>query len=213
MTSNKAPLDAKAVSAASPWGLPVEVVGAITSTNDELLRRGEGGAPSGTLLMAERQTAGRGQFQRPWESAQGLGLWFSLVLRLPVNDATIPLLSAFPAVALVHSLQSLGITAGIKAPNDILVDGRKLAGILVETRPGANSFAVIGIGLNVNHAPDNFPGELRERAISLAMVAGHSFNRNSVASSLITELGRAAAQIDRSPQELLSAWNSHLIPS
>lgn len=213
MTPDPTPLDTAALSAASPWGPPVEVVAELTSTNDELLRRGEEDAPPGTLLFAESQTAGRGQFQRPWSSAPGLGLWFSLLLRMPINDTTIPLLSAFPAVALVNSLQSLGVTARIKAPNDLLVDVRKVAGILVETRTGAKPFAVIGIGLNVNHTIEDFPKELTDRATSLAMVAGNSFDRNAVASSLIAELGKAAELMNRSPQELLSAWHRHLIPS
>ena len=199
---------------ASPWGVPVQVVGAITSTNDELLRQGEAGASSGTLLFAESQTAGRGQFQRPWDSAPGLGLWFSLLLRMGINDAVIPSLSAFAAVALVETLESLGIAgAGIKAPNDLLVSGRKVAGILVETRPGRDPFAVVGIGLNVNHRPMDFPEELRDRAASLAMTAGSPFDRNAVASSLILALGKAERLMHESPETLLAAWHCHLLPS
>jgi BirA family biotin operon repressor/biotin-[acetyl-CoA-carboxylase] ligase len=207
-------LNAAVLTAASPWGVPAEVVAEITSTNDELLRRGEAGAPEGTLLFAESQTAGRGQFQRPWSSAAGLGLWFSLLLRLPINDTTIPSLSAFAAVALVNTLQKLGISDyGIKAPNDVLIGGRKVAGILVETRPGRNPFAIIGIGLNVNHAAENFPEKLKDRATSLAMAARATFDRNAVASTLITELGKSADQMRHSPEALLTAWNRHLLPS
>ena len=206
-------LDAAVLTAASPWGVPAEVVAKITSTNDELLRRGEDGVPEGTLLFAERQTAGRGQFQRPWSSAAGLGLWFSLLLRLPINDTTIPLLSTFAAVALVNTLQKIGMgDYGIKAPNDVLIGGRKVAGILVETRPGRNPFAVIGIGLNVNHAPEDFPEELKDRATSLAITAGAPLDRTFVASALITELGKSAHQMRHSPEALLTAWNRHLLP-
>jgi BirA family biotin operon repressor/biotin-[acetyl-CoA-carboxylase] ligase len=190
------------------------VVAEITSTNDELLHRGEAGAPEGTLLFAESQTAGRGQFQRPWSSVAGLGLWFSFLLRLPINDTTIPSLSAFAAVALVNTLHELGISdCGIKAPNDVLIGGRKAAGILVETRPGRNPFAVIGIGLNVNHAAENFPEELKDRATSLAMAVRAPFDRNAVASALITELGKSADLMRQSPKALLTAWNRHLLPS
>jgi BirA family biotin operon repressor/biotin-[acetyl-CoA-carboxylase] ligase len=214
MNPDSRPLDATVLSIASPWSLPAEVVAEIPSTNDELLRRGEAGADAGTLLFAESQTAGRGQFQRPWSSAPGLGLWFSLLLRLEINDATIPLLSAFSAVALVETLGPLGVVNyGIKAPNDVLVGGRKVAGILVETRTGRNPFAVIGIGLNVNHAPEDFPAELGDRAASLAMVAGATFDRNAVASSLLAELGLAVNLMHQSPETLLAAWNRHLIPS
>jgi len=208
------PLDAAVLTAASPWGVPAEVVAEITSTNDELLRRGEAGAPEGTLLFAESQTAGRGQFQRPWSSATGLGLWFSLLLRLPINDTTIPSLSAFAAVALVNTLQKIGIgDYGIKAPNDVLIGGRKVAGILVETRTGRNPFAVIGIGLNVNHAAQNFPEELKDRAASLAMAAGAPLDPTIVASALITELGKSADLMRQSPEALLTSWNRHLLPS
>jgi len=205
------PLDAAALTAASPWGVSTGVVAEITSTNDELLNRGEAGAPEGTLLFAESQTAGRGQFQRPWSSATGLGLWFSLLLRLHINDATIPSLSAFAAVALVNTLRELGISdCRIKAPNDVLIGGKKVAGILVETRPGRNPFAVIGIGLNVNHAPEDFPEELRDRATSLAMAAGTQLDRNSVAAALIQALGREARWMRSDPGALLLCWKELL---
>lgn len=206
------PLNVALLTASSPWGVPVEVVAEITSTNDELLRRGEEGAPAGTLLFAESQTAGRGQFRRPWDSAPGLGLWFSLLLRLEINDASIPSLSTFAAVALVNTIRGLGIGgAVIKAPNDVLVGGRKIAGILVETRTGRAPFAVVGIGLNVNHGPADFPEELRDRATSLAMVAATPFDRNAAASSLIKELAKTERLMRESPETLLSAWNSHLL--
>ena len=198
----------------SPWGIPVQVVDEIASSNDELLRQGEIGAPSGTLLFAESQTAGRGRFRRPWSSAPGLGLWFSLLLRMEINDASIPSLSAFAAVALVRALRSLGAAdAGIKEPNDVLIGGHKVAGILVETRVGSDPFAVVGIGLNVKHTPGDFPEELRGRAASLAMITGSSLDRNTVAASLIGELGKADRLMRESPQELLAAWQRYLLPA
>lgn len=205
------PLDAAFLSVASPWNIPVQVVDEISSSNDELLHQGEEGAPSGTLLFAETQTTGRGQFGRVWDSAGGLGLWFSLLLRLEINDGSIPSLSAFAAVALVNSIRQLGIDGGvIKAPNDVLIGGRKVAGILVETRVGKNPFAVVGIGLNVNHNPGDFPEDLRKQATSLAMVARSQFDRNAVASALITELGKAECLMRESPEILLTAWNMNL---
>lgn len=205
-------LDASLLSAVTPWNIPVRVVDTISSSNDELLRMAEEGAPSGTLLFAESQTAGRGQFHRPWASARGLGLWFSLLLRLEINDSSIPSLSAFAAVALVNTIRGLGIgDAGIKAPNDVLIGRRKAAGILVETRVGRDSFAVIGIGLNANHAPVDFPGELRDQATSLAIASGKPFNRNDVAATLLRELGDQERLMRESPEELLAAWQRHLL--
>ena len=208
------PLDQEILTTSSPWGIPVRVVDETGSTNDDLLALGEKGAPAGTLLFAERQTAGRGQFRRHWSSARGLGIWCSLLLRMDVSDATIPSLSAFPAVALVETLQLLGIRGhGIKAPNDILIDGRKIAGILVETRTGRDPYAVVGIGLNVNHAPGDFPEELKDRAVSLAMLTGRLFDRTSVAAVLIEELAKAGRLMQEAPGELLAAWDSHLLPA
>lgn len=206
------PLDGPALTAASPWRVPVQVVQETTSSNDDLLRIGEEGAPAGTLLFAERQSAGRGQFRRPWSSAPGLGLWFSLLLRLPLSDATIPALSAFAAVALVEVIRDLGINGCvIKSPNDVLIEGKKVAGILVETRTGRDPFAVVGIGLNVNHSSEDFPEELRHRAYSLAMACKSRLDRTDLAISLLKKLGKREGVMMTDPELLLSAWNEMLI--
>ena len=206
------PLDPSLLSEVSPWNIPVQVLEETTSSNDEVLLMGERGHPTGTLLFAERQTAGRGQFHRPWSSAPGLGLWFSLLLRLPINDSTIPSLSAFAAVALIETLHGLNIhDCGIKVPNDILISGKKAAGILVETRTGKNPFAVVGIGLNVNQHREDFPDDLRDRATSLTMITGRRFDRHAVASLLIRNLGKAERLMQDDPQELLAAWERYLL--
>jgi BirA family biotin operon repressor/biotin-[acetyl-CoA-carboxylase] ligase len=208
------PLDGDTLTTASPWNVPVQVLSETTSSNDELLEMGEEGAPAGTLLFAELQSAGRGQFRRPWSSAPGLGLWFSLLLRLPINDAMIPLLSAFPAVALVEVIRDLGVKGCvIKSPNDVLIEKKKVAGILVETRTGKDPFAVVGIGLNVNHSSEDFPEELQHRACSLAMACKSPLDRTAVAVALITKLGIADHLMRESPEELLAIWNQHLLPS
>jgi len=190
----------------------VQVVAETTSSNDEVLRLGEKGAPSGTLLFAERQTAGRGQFRRPWASSDPFGLWFSLLLRMEISDATIPALSAFAAAALVETLQFLGILdAWIKAPNDIYIRGRKVGGILIETRPGKNPFAVVGIGLNVNQCLEDFSEELQSIATSLAMVSGKTCEREHVAKSLLGALGRYEQLMHDDPAALIACWNSLLL--
>ena len=206
-------LDETFLTTASPWNNPVRVLPVTTSSNDELLSLGETGSPTGTLLFAERQTAGRGQFQRVWASTQPLGLWFSLLLRLEISDATIPALSSFAAVALVETLDELGIReARIKPPNDLYLHGRKMAGILVETRTGKHPFTVVGIGLNVNHRLEDFPPELQASATSLRIVSGKSFNRNHVAGVLLKALGRSEQLLRDDPAALLAVWNNLLIP-
>ena len=206
-------LDESFLTAASPWNIPVRVLPVTTSSNDELLSLGEAGSPTGTLLFAERQTAGRGQFRRVWASAQPLGLWFSLLLRLEISDTTIPALSSFASVALVETLDELGIReARIKPPNDLYLHGRKMAGILVETRTGKHPFAVVGIGLNVNHRLEDFPPELLKSATSLLIASGQRFNRNHVAGVLLKALGRSEELLRDNPAALLAVWNNLLIP-
>ena len=208
-------LDAAALDAASPWQAPVLVLEETTSSNDEILRMGEDGAPEGTLLFAELQTAGRGRHKRYWDSAAGLGLWFSLLLRPPlINDATIPALSSFAAVALVETIRGFGHqSCGVKAPNDVLLHGKKLAGILIETRIASSPFAVVGIGLNVNHLTGDFPVELRDRAGSMAMESGKILDRTRLAASLLTALHRNHGLMREDPESLLSIWKEMLLSS
>jgi len=202
------PLEVGALRAASPWGAPVQVLEETSSSNDDLLRLGEEGAPEGSLVFAERQTAGRGQFHRPWASASGLGLWFSLLLRMEINDRTIPALSAFAAVALVQTAKALGLTDSvIKPPNDVLITGRKVAGILIETRSGRNPFAVVGIGLNVNHSLTDFPPALQECATSLAMASGAQHDRHQVAELLLSRLAENERLMREHPEALMARWN------
>lgn len=205
-------LDSKSLSTASPWGIPVQVLSKTTSSNNELLKLGEGGAATGTLLFSERQTAGRGQFQRPWSSDKPLGLWFSLLLRLEISDATIPALSTFAAVAIIETLTELGlVNSHIKAPNDVYLEGLKVAGILVETRVGTSPFAVVGIGLNVNQQEEDFPPELQDRATSLAIASETHWNRNLVGCVLLDALGRNEELMRSDPAALLARWNSLLV--
>lgn len=205
-------LDEAFLTTTSPWGIPVQVLAETTSSNDELLRLGEAGAPHGTLLFAEKQTAGRGQFQRAWSSGEPLGLWFSLLLRLEISDASIPTLSGFAAVAIIETLDALGLShARIKAPNDVLVNGCKISGILVETRTGKNSFAVVGIGLNVNQQLKDFPQELQSTATSMALAEGKCFDRNHVAAVLLPALARNEQLMRHDPAHLLTSWNSLLL--
>jgi BirA family transcriptional regulator, biotin operon repressor / biotin---[acetyl-CoA-carboxylase] ligase len=120
------------------------------------------GAPHGTLVTAAEQTAGRGRQGRTWSAPAGRGLLCSLVVREPS-----PLLSLAAGVAVA---EVVGDTAGLKWPNDVMVDGRKVAGILVEGRP-QERWAVVGIGINVALEPDDFPPELRDVAGTLGLGA------------------------------------------
>jgi len=159
------------------------------STNDLVRTAAEGGEPEGFVAFAESQTKGRGQFGRRWSSAPGLGLWFSILLRPHWPPHLLPQVTPLIAVAVANALAAetrLGIR--IKQPNDIFSGGRKLAGILSEARTGAEVFAVVGIGINVNHAAADFPLELQTSATSLALETGGPCHREQVASAVLTEI-------------------------
>jgi BirA family biotin operon repressor/biotin-[acetyl-CoA-carboxylase] ligase len=144
-------------------GLPRLHLRRVDSTNERARELAAAGAPHGMLVTASEQTAGRGRQGRSWSAPPGRALLASLVLRdLP------PLLPLSAAVAVAEVVEGAGLEAAIKWPNDVLVDGRKVAGILVEGRL-QEGWAVLGIGLNVAVGVADLPAELRERAGTLGL--------------------------------------------
>lgn len=140
---------------------------AIPSTQDVAIRLAQAGAPEGTLVVAGRQTRGRGRVGRTWFSPAGGGLYASVVLRPPAPPSQWPALSVLAGVAVVEELQRQGIVAArLKWPNDALIGGRKVAGILTEAFPDAG-FAVLGLGLNVSFRGGDVPPDLAEVATDL----------------------------------------------
>src|SRR3954466_588873 len=161
-------------------GNEVVVVEETESTNDLAWKAFERGAAEGFVVFAERQTKGRGQYGRRWESAPYLGLWFSVLLRPAITLAESPRLTLVLAEAVSIALTGeTGLETQIKLPNDIYIGDRKVAGLLVEGRAGKDGsyVAVAGIGINVNQGVDDFPEALRTTAGSLAMAGGKKFNR------------------------------------
>ncbi|MCX7175957.1 MAG: biotin--[acetyl-CoA-carboxylase] ligase [Proteobacteria bacterium] len=145
----------------------VDVLAECDSTNTLLLSRAEAGAAAGSVLVAEHQTAGRGRRGRSWLSEAGDSLTFSLLWRFPPNKS-LSGLSLAVGVAIAKSLESLGASGiMLKWPNDVLLDGRKLAGVLIEVVPGSRSEAVvIGVGVNLR-LPQAMPQEIRQTAAAL----------------------------------------------
>jgi BirA family biotin operon repressor/biotin-[acetyl-CoA-carboxylase] ligase len=134
-----------------------------TSTNDRARELAAAGAPHGALVTAGAQSAGRGRQGRTWSAPPGRALLCSLVLRR--HDALLPLRAGLAVADLA------GEAARVKWPNDVLLGGRKLAGVLVEARP-QDGWAVLGIGVNVAVAPEELPPELRDRAATLGRPPG-----------------------------------------
>jgi len=144
----------------------------LPSTNDLAKQLAEEGAAHGEVVLAEKQTAGRGRRGRVWYSPGGRNLYFSAVLRpeeLPPHRA--PEVTLVASVALCHAIRQAGVDAGIKWPNDILVGGRKVCGILTEMAadPDRVQWIVLGVGVNLNARPEDFPEEIRSQATSLSV--------------------------------------------
>ena len=174
-------------------GQRIIVLESTRSTNDFLLQMLTPEVPEGFVVFAEHQTAGRGQRGNRWASASHLGLWFSVLLRPRLPLAETARLTNWAAQAvMVTTRKETGLEARIKPPNDIYLDARKVAGVLVETKAGSGTqfAAIAGIGVNLNQAPDDFPAELRERAGSLAMALGRKIQRGPFAVALLRELER-----------------------
>jgi BirA family transcriptional regulator, biotin operon repressor / biotin---[acetyl-CoA-carboxylase] ligase len=201
-------------------GREIVVLEQTGSTNDAILQvaSSQGAAVSsppsladeGLVLFAEHQTDGRGQRGNRWESAARKGLWFSILLRpaIEVSDSGRLTIWAIEAIANVIRIE-FGLEPAIKLPNDVQLNGHKVAGVLVEMRAQNNAphLAVVGIGINVNQCRDDFPAELQDRAISLAMVLGRQVDRQNFAVALLRNLdltyrekfSKAVAALNSSP--------------
>ncbi|MGB9791813.1 MAG: biotin--[acetyl-CoA-carboxylase] ligase [Thermacetogeniaceae bacterium] len=155
----------------------------VGSTNQVAFDLAHRGYPEGTLVIAEEQTSGRGRWQRNWFSPPRVGIWMSLILRPDVAPVRVPQVTLVIGAACARAIHScLGFKPAIKWPNDLLYDGKKFCGILVEMEATAEQarFLVAGIGINVNQDESDFPPELRETATSLRMITGDEVDRISL---------------------------------
>jgi len=161
-------------------GKSIHVFEEIDSTNDQAYRLAEHGAKEGTLVVAERQTKGRGRLGRSWYSPAGLGIWMSVILRPDLPPATAPALSLVAGLSLARTIEDhLDLNAELKWPNDCLLDGKKTAGILTELSAEKEKvrFVVLGVGINVLHQRADFPAGLQNTATSLALAARREIDR------------------------------------
>ena len=166
----------------------------VGSTNTELMALARQGAAEGTVVLAGQQTAGRGRMGRSFQSPAGLGLYGSVLLRSSPEDA--PRIPALAATAVRRAIRrSCGLSCGIKWPNDLVLSGRKVCGILAEALPGPEGslWVVVGIGINVCQRR-----ELRETAASLSMIAGAEIDRAALETAFLEELEALRREL---PQE------------
>ena len=175
----------------------------IDSTNRRLKAEAQtGNVVEGTVFTADHQTSGRGRFDRRWESSSGQGLLFSVLLFPELDPDRLPLISFMGSMAVldgilkfmekVHQVkQDVHQRFSLKWPNDLVVDGRKICGILSETGMDdqGRRFFILGIGLNVNQTRDDFPQSLHDKAVSLQMIIGSDLMRDHLLRYILKELG------------------------
>jgi BirA family biotin operon repressor/biotin-[acetyl-CoA-carboxylase] ligase len=176
------------------WRVPqLVILSETTSTNDALRSLADAGAPAGAIAIAERQTAGRGQAGRTWTSPPGKSLLFSILLRNDTGTDGAPDPSTTPirvGLALCNAItRASGLDVRIKWPNDIVHEGKKLAGILCEGASGATgSFVVAGIGVNIHQVEDDWPLDLRAPATSLLLATGRNVSRAALVAGIVERL-------------------------
>ena len=216
-------------------GRQVEVHGTVDSTNRLAWRRLAEGGADGLVVLAEHQSAGRGRFGRRWECPRGAGVLMSLALQEPLtrrgreaarsqgdrraspaaacqglNGNTLALLSAAAAVDAIE--RATGVSAEIKWPNDLVVRGRKLGGILIESQPSSGWF-VMGIGINCLQHRRHFPAEWQSSATSLELETDQPVDRTPVVRQLLVELDRWLTDPGRWQADVLRAeWLRRALP-
>jgi BirA family biotin operon repressor/biotin-[acetyl-CoA-carboxylase] ligase len=163
----------------------------LESTNTTALDLASRGQPEGTVVLADRQLQGRGRRGRAWDSPPGLGLYCSVLLRPRLAPDRAPFLTLLTAVAVAQAVRhQLDLRPQIKWPNDLLIKGKKVAGILLESRvsPRGLEYVVMGIGVNVNQTPTDFAAALSENASSLRLETGATVARAELLARLFANL-------------------------
>jgi BirA family transcriptional regulator, biotin operon repressor / biotin---[acetyl-CoA-carboxylase] ligase len=173
------------------------------------------GASEGTLVIADEQTAGRGRLMREWHSSKGTGIWMSLILKPLLPPQKAPQFTLITAVAVVQAIEEItDLHPQIKWPNDILIDGKKVTGILTELQAESDKInsIIIGIGMNVNHTKEHFPDELQKIATSLAIEQGEPLSRSEIVQKVLERIESLYSMYMKegfTPVKLL--WESYAI--
>jgi BirA family transcriptional regulator, biotin operon repressor / biotin---[acetyl-CoA-carboxylase] ligase len=192
-------------------GRDIRVFQETTSTNDVVERLARDGVKEGAVVFAESQTRGRGRLGRKWISPKGL--WFSLLLRPSLRPMAVTQLTIVAATALRRAIhRETGLAPEIKWPNDILIQGRKAAGILTELRAELDTvkYVILGIGLDVNLDARDFPSDLHAPATSLKLESGRTIFRPELAARILRELDADYARLRQEAfTEVADEWERH----
>lgn len=193
-------------------GRDVRVFHSTTSTNDVVEKLARDGVAEGVVVIAEHQSRGRGRLGRAWISPSGKGLWFSVLLRPPLRPVEATRITIMAAAALARTLRDgCRLPVGIKWPNDLLLNGRKIGGSLLELSAETDRLrhVTLGIGLDVNLTASDYPPALRAVATSLRLEAGRSFDRSELAAEILRALDQGYARICAGEfPEIADEWES-----
>lgn len=195
------------------FGRNIEFYGEVDSTNNVLKKLAQEGAKEGTVVIADCQTRGRGRLGRNWVSEPGNGIWMSLLLRPELHPSKVQVLTLATSVAVAKALESFNIPeTGIKWPNDILIRGKKVCGILTELSAEADRvfWVIAGIGLNVNH--QGFPDEIRDIATSVRLEAnsGRPVDRSRLAAEIINTFERIYDEFKENGSDpVIAQWKKY----
>ena len=196
-------------------GRDIRVFEQTTSTNDVIEKLARDGVREGVVVFAESQTRGRGRLGRAWQSPARKGLWFSVLLRPDLPPQATTQLTVAAATALRRAIQAqTGLPAEIKWPNDILIRGRKTAGILTELNAELDrvKHVILGIGLDVNLTAGDFTADVRRQATSLRLECGEPVSRPELATGLLRELDRDYARVGAGRfAEVADEWEAHCV--
>ena len=167
-------------------GKDIRYYNTIDSTNTKAKELGTAGAKEGTVVISEEQTGGRGRLGRQWVSPKFKGIWMSIILKPDIEPMDASKITQIGAAAVCMSINELGLKATIKWPNDIVLNGKKVCGILTEMSGELNkiNYIVMGIGINVNIESEDFPGDIKDIATSIKIEAGKKVKRKELVASI-----------------------------
>lgn len=208
MEAKLSPATIQAGLRASRFGRPLSVYPRVDSTNDIARELAEQGASEGTAVIAREQTGGRGRLGRPWISPPG-GLWLSVVLRPTLPVAQWPLLGFAGSVGAATAVEAIaGVTPQLKWPNDLVIDDRKLGGVLIEAGP---AYAIAGIGINANVGLDALSSETTSSATTLLALRGQAVDLNALAREVLLQVERAYDLLYQDVSALIQQWRGRSV--
>jgi BirA family biotin operon repressor/biotin-[acetyl-CoA-carboxylase] ligase len=204
------PLEIRMRSRSKQFGASIVAMDCVDSTQNHLRGLALSGAPEGTVVVALEQASGKGRMGRSWSSPRG-GLWFSLLLRPSLQPRDLPKLTLLFGVAIAEAVEDLRVKVCLKWPNDLLVGGKKVCGILMETsgEPDRVEYVLVGVGINANFSIMSLPEEVRSKSTTLSEALGKNVDRcGLIARILELSEGLYSEAQGEGFDNILNAWRS-----